>query len=472
MHLDARRPRVGVFSTGSIILHWSSLLPPLLALALALLTRRIVISLSLGLFLAVALLEDLQALASLQAFILRLWQTITAPGNREVLGFSLLVGGLLALIRTSGGVGAFVAALNRRRLVNTPRQTLLGTSLLGVLIFMETNLSLLVSGLFAAPLFDRFRLSRARLAWIIDSTCSPVSVLILLNGWGVYLYGLLQGYGLDNVIATLAGSLLFNFYPWLALGTVLVSSATGKVWLSLADHESTLLHPVQAELDTGNSRHQWFWQPLLVMIGTILVFMMVSGRGRITNGNGPVAILVGILCACAFLWLTLLASGRFSPQLLLKSFNRGLQQITPLVTIVLMAFALGSTLRELGTGDYVSSLIKDSVSGMWLPLIIFIASAFMSFCTGTSWGTFALMIPVAIPMATSIGLPPSLLLGAILSGGVWGDHCSPISDSTLLASLASGCDHLTHVRTQLPIALATGTVAMALFVLTGFVLQG
>jgi Na+/H+ antiporter NhaC len=148
---------------------------------------------------------------------------------------------------------------------------------------------------------------------------------------------------------------------------------------------------------------------------------------------------------------------------------RGFSGLVPLVVVLVLAIALGATCNALGTGLYVASVVERLLSPALVPALLFLAGALVSFSTGTSWGTFAIMIPIGVPMVEVIGLPLPLVLGAVLSGGIFGDHCSPISDTTIVASLASACDHITHVRTQLPYALMAGSGATILFLISGFI---
>jgi Na+/H+ antiporter NhaC len=197
----------------------------------------------------------------------------------------------------------------------------------------------------------------------------------------------------------------------------------------------------------------------------IVGFMLYTGDGALIAGNGSASVLYSVCVALLLTWALLRRDRIDTHAALVKVAFVGMGDLLPIVTTLLLAFAFGSSLQELGTGTFFASMISGALPLWLIAPVIFLSACGISFTTGTSWGTFAILIPVAIPLALTTGLPPPLLLAAVLGGGVFGDHCSPISDSTILASLASDCDHLIHVRTQLPYALAAGGVALLLFTL-------
>jgi len=195
--------------------------------------------------------------------------------------------------------------------------------------------------------------------------------------------------------------------------------------------------------------------------------MFYTGSGHLFSGSGSQSAWWAVSLATLICALLLLKDKVFSIRKLTEICFTGMGELLPLVTIVLLALALGASFIELGTGAFISQLVGSFLPQFLIVPILFIVGAFVSFTTGTSWGTFALMIPVGMPVVIDLNIPPSFALAAILGGGVWGDHCSPISDSTLISSVASGCDHLEHVATQLPYALVLGGVSIVLYTLGG-----
>nr|WP_243436165.1 Na+/H+ antiporter NhaC family protein [Acanthopleuribacter pedis] len=396
-------------------------------------------------------------------------------GNTRVLLFCLLVGGLIELMRVSGGVKGFVASLSRRGLGKTPRQAGILTMMVGVLVWMETSMSCLAAGMVGMPLFDRFKLSRERLAFILDSTCAPISVIILFNGWGGYVLGLISedSYQIASPVNVLVGSIGFNFYALLILGLVAFTVISGRTFGPLRRAEAELAvreesaeavadRLGQDEIAVGKTRYMLL--PLAIMVVLMIVFL-------IQTGSGSRSVLWSVSIALVVTVVYMVRDGAFSYPRALELGYQGMGKLLPLVLLMLLAFTIGKSCRELGTGVFVAGWIGTTLPAVAIAPLLFLAGALMSFTTGTSWGTFAILIPVGMPLAATFGLPHSLFLAAILGGGVFGDHCSPISDTTLVASLAAGCDLLDHVRTQLPYALVAGGGALILYTLAGLVLQ-
>ena len=459
---------------------WLTLLPALVAIIVVLWRKEVILALLLSLCTA-ELLIFLQAgqssapmllldgsIATLERIV-----AVTRDGdNARILMFSLLVGGLLAYMRDSGGVSATVKMLVEKGIAKTPRQAGLLTFFISSVTFIESNLSSLTAGISSRGLFDKFKMSRARLAYIIDSTSAPICIIILLNGWGAYILGLLSTYSLgDNAISVLIGTIPLNFYALFTLALVLYTIISGKVYGPMRKSEQQL-HTLAAhtEIDVPASKPAFMLVPLLTLVASMLGFMLLTGNGRLVAGSGSQSVLYATTLACLVAYCMMLLSKRFKHQQLVDIGFKGMSELLPLVTIVLLSLALGSSLKLLGTGTFIASIVNDSLPLVLIPALLFLAGALISFTTGTSWGTFAILIPIGMPMVELLGLPPSLLLAAILSGGVFGDHCSPISDSTAVSSVASGCDLLEHVKTQLPYALCCGVLALLAFLAAGLMM--
>ncbi len=444
---------------------WLVILPPLVAVLVAVWKREVLLALVVALFTAEFINTGFNPLSAFLASVNRMTAVFTSSGNTEILLFSLIIGALLALMRNSGGVNAFVDYLLAKNIARTPRSTGILTTLLGIVIFIESYLSVLASGIFAQNLFDRFNMSRARLAYIIDSTSSPVSVLILLNGWGAYILGLLDGYGLENPLAVMVASIPLNFYALITLVIVFYTCWSNRVFFALAGHEASSPRQEAPSSEHDGGKVSYFLVPITVLIGSFLGFMLYTGQGSLIAGSGSSSVLYAVLLAIATAVILLLRDDRYTLKSLTETSYRGMSELLPVVSIILLAFALGASMQALGTGPFIAGLISQALPFWLIAPVVFITAGIISFTTGTSWGTFGILIPVAIPIALTTDLSPSLLLAAVLGGGVFGDHCSPISDSTVLASLAAGCEHLEHVRTQLPYALLGAALSLPLLIL-------
>ena len=215
---------------------------------------------------------------------------------------------------------------------------------------------------------------------------------------------------------------------------------------------------IQIEEKIEPSKPRFMIAPLLVMVLGMIGFMLWTGGGSLASGSGSRSVLYATVLATLVAYFMMLGSGRFSHTELVRSAMQGMGDLLPLVTIVLLALALGRSLGDLGTGTYIAGLVGGNLPDFLIPAMLFLAGALISFSTGTSWGTFAILIPLGMPLA------------AILGGGVFGDHCSPISDTTAVSAIASGCDLLEHVRTQLPYALVAGMIAFVMYLVAGIVL--
>ncbi|KZN38843.1 sodium:proton antiporter [Pseudoalteromonas luteoviolacea S2607] len=455
---------------------WYSILPPLIAIAVVFWRKEVILALILALvsseFLLVLSDDEQSVFATFINSIERIIDVATSAGNSRILIFSIVIGALLAYIRESGGVSATVQKLMNIGVARNKKQVGLLTMFTGTVVFIESNMSVLTSGIVSRGLFDKFKMSRARLAYIIDSTSAPVCILILLNGWGAYVLGLLSNYELEqSAVSILWGSVAFNYYAIIALLIVLYTIVFDKVHGPMKSAEEALTRQ-EVELSAGPaaSKARFMLVPLITLIVSMVGFMVWTGDGVLANGSGSKSVLYATILSCSVAYFLLLNEKQFTHHQLVDIGFKGMGELLPLVTIVLLSLTLGSSLKELGTGVFVAQLVGDYLPVYLIVPVLFLTGAVMSFTTGTSWGTFAILIPIGVPLIQTLGLPPSLVVGAILSGGVFGDHCSPISDTSAVSALASGCDLLTHVKTQLPYALVGGALALAGFFIASLVM--
>lgn len=456
-------------------MEWLTVLPPVAALIVAIWTRNVFWALGVAIWLSETLIAGNNPALGTLGSVDRSVGVFGSTGNTRILLFCLIIGALIAYMQRSGGIDAMVERLHASGLASTPRRAGLVTAIAGVLIFVETNVSLLSTGVLGRPLFDRLKISRERLAYIIDSTCSPISVLILFNGWGAYLISLMIANGVSNPFEVVYQTIGLNFYALLTVAGVFATVLLNKTFGPLAAVDAAWTLPTaQAEAvadDTTTerpSRAIYMAVPMLILVGGALAFMVWTGNGDIREGSGSQSILWAVVLATAASFIFLAMTGRAKGKMVDIGF-KGMGDLLPAVTVIFLALVLGDSLRALGTGDFISS-IAASIPAPWaIPAILFIAAGITSFTTGTSWGTYGILIPIAIPLAMGAGLPLPLVVAAVVGGGVFGDHCSPISDTTIIASLAAGCDHIEHVRTQLPYALIAGVSATGLYLITGLV---
>ncbi|TMP80183.1 sodium:proton antiporter [Pseudoalteromonas phenolica] len=454
---------------------WYSILPPLIAILVVFWRKEVIMALLLAVVSSEFLLLYTQGNPGLLTFVNSVERVIsvaTSAGNSRILIFSIVIGALLAYIRESGGVAATVNKLMNLGVAKSKRQVGLLTMFTGTSVFIESNMSVLTSGIVSRGLFDKFKMSRARLAYIIDSTSAPVCILILLNGWGAYVLGLLSNYELEqSAVSILWSSVAFNFYAIIALLIVLYTIVFDKVHGPMKEAEQQL-EKQSLEIDAGPaaSKARFMLVPLLTLIVSMIGFMFWTGNGELASGSGSKSVLYATVLASMVAYLQLLAYKQFTHHQLVDIGFKGMGELLPLVSIVLLSLTLGASLKDLGTGKFVASLVGDYLHIYLIVPVLFLTGAVMSFTTGTSWGTFAILIPIGVPLIQALGLPAPLVVGAILSGGIFGDHCSPISDTSAVSALASGCDLLTHVKTQLPYALLGGALALVSFFIASLIM--
>ncbi len=460
---------------------WYSVLPPILAIILAIWTKQVILSLFAGIWIGSTLLNGFNPITGVTAGLDGIVNVFTDPGDTRVLIFTIIIGSLIATIEHTGGVRGFVHFLETRRWVHNGVRAQVLAWATGLVIFIESNITLLVAGAVSRPLFDRYKVSREKLAYLIDATSAPVCAMIPLNAWGAVIIGLIASTGVENPLQTFIQSIPYNFYAIaaIALSGIVIwkninigpmkkaeeRTANGDLlWpgaMPMIDISEELIEDEPGKIPSASL----MVLPIVAMILMMPIGLYITGDGNIIEGSGSVSVLWSVVFALVVAWIMNFTHGEHSVNELMKIFMQGAGALLPIATILLFALALGDVAMELGTGIYVANMVGDTIPEPLLAPLIFLTSAFIAFSVGSSWGTFAIMIPIAIPIATTLGLPIPLLLGAAISGAIFGDHASPISDTTVVASMASATDHIDHVRTQLPYALVAGAVAA-----TGFLL--
>jgi len=456
-----------------------SIVPPLIALVLAVATRNVLVSLTLGVLLGMTLVNDFNPLAGLVDFFHRgIAAQLTERSNVEVLVIILVIGGFVHLLDRSGGMVAFARRMTK--VVDTPFKAQISVWLTGLAIFFTDSGNSLILGPMFRPIFGGLKLCREKLAFIIDSTSSPVCVLIPVISWGVYIMGLLEksfdahGVTVEPLDACLR-ALPFQLYPLLALSTVPVLAWTGREYGPMARAQRRALVQVQTEAaaethDGPRASARAVLVPLAVLLMVLTGLFIFYG---VQNGGLPgpkvrLSLMISYLAAtavcAAILWAERVSHPLRSARLVL----RGMSKLVFVVLILLLAWSLGDVCDLLGTGDYIAQFFDRSLHPGFLPAMVFILGAVFSLSTGSSWGTFALLMPIAIPVALATDAPLYPTIAAVLSGGIFGDHCSPVSDTTVLSSMATGCKHADHVNTQLVYAGLTGVTALLGFIAVGF----
>jgi tetracycline resistance efflux pump len=486
-----------------------SILPPILAIILALRTKQVYISLILGIWLGWLIINGWNVVTGTFATIDALVNVFQSAGNTRTIMFSALVGALLLFIQSSGGVegfmigiGKFILRVEQKQNIKSRKFIQLLAMVTGVILFVETSISSLTVGTLYRPLFDKLKIPREKLAYIADSTSAPSSILIPFNAWGAFIMGLLLTQGIKRPMAVLGNAMIYDFYPILTILLVFVIIVTKKDFGPMAKAEKRTretgkllndnAHPLVSDTITSleskpgiRLRAYNMYIPILTMVMMMPVYLFYTGYGSVKEstggfdyliqtigaGSGSSAVLYSVITSLLVAMLLYRSQKIMKIKEMVELILKGISEMMPLALLMMLAFAISDVSNKLGTGMYVATQTKAWLTPQLLPFILFVISSFIAFSTGTSWGTFAIMMAISIPMAHAQHANLYLTVAATIGGGIFGDHCSPISDTTIISSMASASDHIDHVRTQLPYALTAGGITALMYLILGYIMH-
>lgn len=484
---------------------WLSILPPLIAILVALFFRQVIVALFSGIYLGALFIYNFEPLTALlrilDTFIV---DTVTDKSHSSIIIFTLFFGALVGLISANGGTRGLANSIIK--IAKTRRSGLIATWFMGILIFFDDYANTLIVGNLMRPITDKLKISREKLAFIVDSTSAPVASIMIVSSWIGFEVGLIHD-GLvginssQNAYEVFLATIPFRFYPIAMLFFVFLSSwmrrdfgpmykaelraAKGEVISKNANLPEDLTESTVFESKIENPK--WFNAvfPIVFLIVVTIIGLIVTGinglkeqgindyglREIISNSDSYVALLWSSGGACIVAILMTVFQRLLSLNTTLDAFYKGFRSMLFAIMILVLAWQIGSVTEVLQTAHYIVFIISDSIDPRFLPVIVFIVCAITSFATGTSWGTMAIMMPIVIPLSNSLtgyhqysDANTTLILygvvSSVLAGSVFGDHCSPIADTTILSSMASSCDHIDHVRTQLPYSLTAAFVCM------------
>ncbi|MFC2947167.1 Na+/H+ antiporter NhaC family protein [Virgibacillus sediminis] len=483
-----------------------SIIPAILMLVLVLLTRKVLISLGAGIIVGALLIHNFSVWDAIKEvwnvfYTIFITEGALNTGNILLISFLLLLGIMTAFLQASGGSRAFGDWMMKR--IRTRRGAQLMTPVLGIIIFIDDYFNALAVGQIARPITDRHRVSRAKLAYFIDSTSAPITVVSPISSWGAYIIGILGGLFAANEVTDYQPLSAFlqmvplNLYALAALLLVFITAYFNLDIGAMRRHEQRavekghLLNPEQDNVpgDLGDTfaphndgRVHHLLTPIAVLVGVTVASMIITGAQA---SEGEVDILSIFANTDVNLSLFLGGAAAVLAGLVLhflqkaprantwKVLLEGIKTMLPAIYILILAWMIGDIIGTLETGEYLAQIVSDAnIGGSMLPFIFFLIAGLMALGTGTSWGTFGIMLPIAAEVAvlTDVNmLLPSL--AAVLAGAVFGDHCTPISDTTILSSTGAGSNHIDHVITQLPYASISAGAAGAGYLLLGLTSQ-
>jgi Na+/H+ antiporter NhaC len=485
-----------------------SLLPPLLAIALAFITKQVILSLFLGIFTGVLMLNNynpfISFLRTLDTYILG---SLADSWNAGIIIFTLSIGGMVGIIGKMGGTKAIAEALSKR--AKDARSAQLATTLMGILVFFDDYANTLIVGPTMRPLSDKMKVSREKLAYIVDSTAAPVAGMAFISTWIGYEIGLISdvftSMGVEgNFFMVFIRTIPYAFYNIFTLVLIynlilqrrdygsmydaeVRARTTGKVLADGAKPMSSLDTEEFADkrdikLQVSNASI-----PIVTLVLAAFFGLWYNGwvlgegsipwtdiRGCFGNADASVVLIWAAVLGSIVAGVLAITRNIMNLGEVFDSWVDGCKSLLITAIILILAWSIGAVVGEVKTAAFLIQVVSDTVPSILLPILVFAISCLVAFSTGTSWGTMAIVVPLAVPLASAyVTVDPTTspvvlaTLSAVLSGSIFGDHCSPISDTTIMSSMASGSDHIDHVKTQIPYALTGAGFAMISYIIVG-----
>lgn len=480
-----------------VIPRWLSILPPLVAIILALVTKEMLLSLFAGIWVGVSIICGYNPVSGLFTSLdTYLVNSLSNQSHASIVIFTLLFGGMIGILSKNGGMLGIAFAASKR--AGSRRSGHIITALMGIIIFFDDYANTLLVGNTMRPFTDRLKISREKLSYIVDSTAAPVASLAFISTWSVFQMSLLEvpyanaGVAVSPYI-TFLKSIPYGFYSifaiwmlfWLGImkrdyGPMLKAEVRAtKENKVLRDGASPLMDDSLLQKDEfGEKESHWLNAiiPIVVVIITTGIGLYITGNRNlgdmernfqniIGSSNSYASLMWAAAMGCCVAALLSICQGILSLKRVINAWLSGIRSMVLAIVILVLAWTLGQVCEDIRTAEFVIHSVEGFISPGFLPILTFVTAAVISFSTGTSWGTMAILVPLVVPLAlnmTAGNVDSQIFLAsfaAILSGAVFGDHCSPLSDTTILSSMASGSDHIDHVKTQAPYALSVALFA-------------
>jgi Na+/H+ antiporter NhaC len=487
-----------------VIPGWFSILPPLIAILMALLLRQVLVSLAVGIYIGAIFIYDYNPIIALlrlaDVFILN---ALVDRDHMYVIIFTLLIGGVVGIIARNGGTTGLASLITK--FAKTSKSGMISSWLMGLMIFFDDYANSLIIGNMMRPITDKLKISREKLAYIVDSTAAPIASVVIISTWIGYELGLISD-GLkligssENAYDVFIQTLPYRFYPIAALffvfitsyfqrdfGPMLKAEKRARTTGELSEKGSKIAIQVDDDLDLNNQSNNWIngvIPILIILVGTVggLFYTGIGAleaegitdytlRDIISSSDSFSSLLWSSFIACLVAIVMTVSQKVLNLNDSIGAWHKGVQSMLFACIILTFAWSISTVTNELKTADYIISILSDSINARLLPVIVFIICGLISFATGTSWGTMAIVMPIVIPLAAKLSVFSNLdasgtsliiygVISSVLAGSVFGDHCSPIADTTILSSMASRCNHIDHVKTQMPYAVLVGFVCI------------
>lgn len=489
-----------------------SLVPPLVAVVLAFKTKQVLPSLFAAVFIGATIMANGNIFIGFSDTITKyMVGSVASEWNAGIIIFDIGLGGMIGLVSASGGAKAIAHWLATK--AKNAKSGMVATWAMGLLIFFDDYSNTLLVGTTMRPLTDKLKISREKLAFLTDSTAAPVASMALISTWIAYEMGLLRdafaAIGVEaNIYSVFIQSIPFRFYSLIMIGFVLIIAFTGKDYGPMlkaerrARNKGKLVADGATPLASKELTDMVIKEgiplrainaivPVVTVIVMVIVGLYISGKGAILDGDDaeliarlhetPFAFTVirdvigSANAALAMMWASFTGSIVAFTMVLVQriltfkeamdAWVDGAKSLIIAIFVLVMAWSIGAMCKDLGTADFLVSILAGKISASIIPLVVFLLGCIIAFSTGTSWGTTAILMPIAVPLVYTLshGDTGTLLyatIGAVFTGAVFGDHCSPISDTTIMSSMSAACDHIDHVKTQIPYSLTVAGIAV------------
>ena len=465
-----------------------ALIPALVMITLVMITRKVLISLSVGVVLAAFIHSNYQPMDAV-VYISESFFTIITDiyWYLPILGFVIVIGGITSVLTLSGGVKAFAHwAVSK---VKTPVAAQLLTWLLGIIIMIDDYFNALVIGEVSKPITDEYNISRAKLAYLIDSTSAPVVIMMPISTWGAYIIGLIgalfieSGYTARSGFAGFVAAVPYQFYPITTLIMVFLVVKLGIAFGPMKTYEEASaigndisMFDTEEKIDHIEGKKATHWTliaPILLLVMMTFFMMLLAADFKLSgvmDQEITIPLLVGGVVAFLLTLVLAFSDKAMKPKSILRVSSMGMfEMLKSAVVILILAWMVSSAIQDLGTGDLIAEVVANSsIAASFMPFILFLIAGGMAFATGTSWGSFGILLPIAIPIAMSTDptFMPAII-AAVLGGAVFGDHASPVSDTTVLSATGARSKLHAHFISQLPYALIAALIAALAYLIYG-----
>ncbi|WPA93740.1 Na+/H+ antiporter NhaC family protein [Providencia zhijiangensis] len=466
-----------------------TIITPIVTILLAILTRQVMLSLMLGILVGFTVINDHNVLLGIRGTVDGIIDTFSSAGNTRTIVFMVMIGGIMRLVVVTGGVRALVQLLtNKTKLIKNRTATQLLAIVITALIFIESSINQLVAGASTKNLARQYGVAPEKMSYLIQTACVSVCSSAIINGWGAVIMGLIgvqisQGLISGEPFDILIKSIGYNLMAWLSLATILFYVFTNISWgpMKKAEmkYQENFIAGKLAESSRKNEEEEIiehpnahsalnFFIPILSTVLMVPVALYITGDGDFSKGSGSTSVYWGVMFGTAVSFCWFIGRRLLNIDNFFKELFVGYASMLKISSIMILAFLMGNVSSELNTGAYIAEVTQGIMAPGFSIGFIFIISAIMSLATGTSWGTFAIMIPIGVQLGLSVGMPIEYMIGAAISGSIFGDMTSPISADAIVASMATDCDHIEHIRTQMPYALVTASFVLAIYLYLGF----